>query len=69
MPMMPYQCNKCHAKFFQELKQAPSVGEASVKCAFCGSADVESGTVDSKDILMLVDVAALYPSSVHRETG
>ena len=32
-------------------------------------ADVESGTVDSRDILMLVDVAALYPSSVHRETG
>ena len=69
MPMMPYQCNQCHAKFFRDMKSGAAANESAVKCAFCGSADVESGTVDSRDILMLVDVAALYPSSVHRETG
>jgi DNA-directed RNA polymerase subunit RPC12/RpoP len=69
MPMMPYQCNQCHAKFFAELKGNAGAKDASIRCVYCGSMEVGVGTVDSRDILMLVDVAALYPSGVHRETG
>jgi hypothetical protein len=69
MPRKAHECSKCYAKFFRDLEVDCSVDEVAANCPYCGATEVEDAGLDSRDVLMLMDIKALFPASLDTARG